>query len=104
MSVYVLESTSSEKIPVIIYTSADPIANNPTFAITTSNTEPTGFQTGEWQGSWNNATGAINALTPLAGQGQTLDATPGTDYYLWARWIIGTETPTVQAQGTIRVT
>ncbi len=104
MSVYPLESTSIEKIPVTITTSSDPTGGSVSFALTTSTTEPTGFQTGEWVGTWNTTTGKIDALTPLAGNSQTLDVTAGTDYFLWARWTVTTETPTTQCVGTIRVT
>lgn len=102
MNVYPLESTSAEKIPVTINTSSDPTGSSVSFALTTTATEPSSFQNGEWSGTWNTTTGKIDALTPLAGNGQTLDVTPGTDYFLWARWTVGTETPTTHC-GTVRV-
>lgn len=104
MSLKVIESTTVEKIPVVITTPADPTGNTVAFAVTTTTTQPTSWQNGTWSTSWSATTGEATALTPVVGDGQTIDLDPGTDYDLWARWTIaGGETP-VRQVGRIRVT
>ncbi len=92
--VYHLESTTSEKVPGTVKTSADPTGALPEFALTTVNTEPTWPGTdGEWDGTWSATTREIDMLSPLVGDGAALDVAGGTDFDLWVRWTVGTETP-----------
>jgi hypothetical protein len=102
MGVLSIESTTAEKLPVLITTSADPTGSLPEFALTTSG-DPSTWVDGEWDGAWSSTTGKIQALTPLVGDGQALDVTDGVDYDLWARWVVGTETP-VRHVNRLRVT
>lgn len=99
-----LPSTTREKLPVEITTTADPTGALPEFAVTTtSDSDGATWVDGEWDGAWSTSTGKINAKTPLVGAGQALDLTVEVDYYLHARWVIGTEQPEDLA-GRLRVT
>lgn len=97
-----LESQSAEKIPVRVTTSGDPSATPPNFAVTTTANQPSTWIAGEWDGAYDAATSEINALSPVAGDGQALDVSPGM-YDLWIQWTIGTETPARQVD-RLRVT
>lgn len=109
MTIYLIESTTAEKIPVPIVTSADPTGTLPRFRITQGGTDPVWLAApeGEWLNTWDPGTGEITALTPLIGNGQTLDVDQGNDYSLYLQWDIpGTppEIPATRANGTVRVT
>lgn len=102
---FVIESTTAEKIPVRIETAADPTGNAVEFAVTAASaeTQPTSWVAGSWDGAWSATTGRADALSPVTGASQALAVTPG-DYVLWVRWsIAGGETP-VRDVATLRVT
>lgn len=96
-----LESTTAEKVQVVITTVADPTAGAVEFAIGTGN-DPLTWVAGTWAGTWDSTTGKATALTPLIGAGQPLTVTGANDYRLWARWHVGTETP-VRVASIVRV-
>lgn len=88
-----VESSTAEKLPYTVTTSSDPSAAAPEFALTTSG-DPSSWVAGEWTGGvWSPTTGKIRALSPLVGDGQTLDLNAGTVYSVWIRWTVGAETP-----------
>jgi hypothetical protein len=89
-----IESTTAEKLPVVITSPSDPTGSAVEFALTTTTTQPTTWVAGSWAGTWDTTTGTASALSPLIGAGQALAIAAGTDYDLWVRWTItGSETP-----------
>jgi len=102
--VITIDSSTAERVPVTIATSADPTGGDVEFSLTTG-ASPTVWVAGTWDGSWNATTGRVSALSPLVGDGQDLDTdTDGvSDWSLWVRWTVGTEVP-VRLATKIRVT
>jgi hypothetical protein len=102
-----LESTTAERLKATIETSEDPTGTAPEFALTTTTTEPSTWVAGSWNGTgtWNtdNTILTIDAYTPIMGDGQALDTNAATDYDLWIRWYLSTQTP-VKHLGRIRIT
>ena len=86
-----IESTTVEKLPVIIETPSDPTGTAPEFSIGTG-TDPGTWVAGAWSSTWDSTTRIATSLTPLTGvAGMVL--TQGLQPRLWARWHIGTEAP-----------
>ena len=100
----IIESTTAERVPVTLWTTADPTATLPEFSITTgTRSDPGTFQNGVWDSDgWDSTTGRVVAWSPVVGSGQALDITEGTNYDLWVRWTISGETP-VKLAGRLEV-
>ncbi len=88
-----IESTTSERVNVEVTTTADPTGALPDFAVTTTDTEPSSWVAGSWDGTWDSTTGKVDAKSPTVGAGASLVVAGGTDYDLWIRWTVGSETP-----------
>lgn len=97
MRVYPVDSNTVEVVPVIITTPADPTAGTVSFAFVAPGTEPSTFTAGSWSGSYDAVTDEAVALTPTCGSASaTINLTSRTKWDLYARWVVGSETPTAQ--------
>lgn len=84
----------SQSLQIPIQTTVDPTATPPAFALgTRGGTAPTtSFTNGAWSGTWDPATLATLAITPLVGPAASLVVAPATSYDLWTKVIAGGET------------
>jgi hypothetical protein len=91
-----IESTSIEKRRAKLTARVDPTAVIVEFQATTgARVDPDGtWKTGAWEGTWDQANGRVDALTPTMGAPTAdLPLTAGLTYDVWARWTVGGETP-----------
>ena len=97
-----IESATSERVPVVVWTTADPTATPPSFSVTSAvRSNPGTFVNGNWDSEgWDSTTGRVVAWSALLGDGEALDISEGTTYDLWVRWTASGETP-VKLAGTL---
>lgn len=90
----VLAAATTESLDVPVLINTDPTGTPPAFCLTARGaTAPGSFTNGAWNGTWDATTTRAIATTPLLGTGG-LTLTSGSEYDLWMRVTVGSETPT----------
>ncbi len=97
------DSSSIQRRPYTVRTSADPSGSLPEFGVSRSFSEnPTTWVDGSWVAGTLKAHRLggqeIKALSPLVGDGQDLDITENGIWVIWIRWTVGDETPLMAAE------
>jgi hypothetical protein len=82
-----LAAGTDERIYCWVYTEVDPVTltSNPEWALTATNTSPSGFVAGAWDDDgWSDAKGRIRAWSPRIST--DLSVSSAGTYQAWVRW------------------
>ena len=87
-----LYAATVESVEVDIETDADPTGTAPTFALSAKGASaPGSFSAGSWTTSYSTS-GKTTARTPTLGSAGTLVIASGSNYDLWVKVTLGSET------------
>lgn len=87
-----IESTTLERLEVLVTADQNPTTGPPEFAVNLdANGQPTGWAAGTWSGTWSSTTGEAIAVSPRLGASGELPLTQGNSTILWIRWPRGDE-------------
>lgn len=92
---HVIHNEAAASLDVTLRVTPDPSASTPQFALSAKGTNTPGtFSNGAWQAgsTWSSTTGQIVATTPTIGGSGTLAITAGSEYWLWSKLAVGSET------------
>lgn len=95
MNTHEIHNEAAESIDVTLRVTPDPTAATPQFALSVKGVKTPGtFANGAWRSgsTWSSTTGQIVATTPTIGGAGSLVITAGTEYTVWSKVVVGSET------------
>ena len=95
MNTHIIHDEAAASLDVTLRVTPDPTASTPQFALSAKGTNtPGSFSSGAWRSgsTWSSTTGQIVATTPTIGGAGTLAITAGSEYWLWSKLTVGSET------------
>ena len=88
-----IHNEAAESVDVTLRITPDPTAATPQFALSVKGVNtPGSFSNGAWLGTWSSTTTQIVATSPTIGGSGTLAVTAGSEWWLWCKVIVGSET------------